>query len=149
MIVYKTGNILDDDADWIVNPVNTVGVMGKGLAKQFKDKYPEYFADYKRRCDNGEILIGHVDYYGGIFAGDKGIISFPTKKFWANKSKPEWIECGLNSILQDIMLHESFGTIAFPKLGCGLGGLDWVTQVKPLMEEFAEKNPDIEVRIYV
>jgi O-acetyl-ADP-ribose deacetylase (regulator of RNase III) len=162
-IVYKTGNILDDDADWIVNPVNTVGVMGAGLAKQFKDKYgSHYFNHYKTRCNNGQLATGRVNYYmredwlttnKHIPNDNAHIINFPTKKHWRDNSKVEYIECGLNDLAASPIYLKigktSAKSIAFPRLGCGLGGLDWETQVRPLMEEFAARLPEIEVRVYV
>lgn len=162
MLVYKKGNILDDDADWVVNPVNCVGIMGKGLALQFKNKYPGYFSEYKEECKRGFISVGDPFFHWQGFGTDSGInverniVSFATKKHWKDKSKLEWIKSGLDEMVigirqifdNEYWYKDEFKSIVFPKIGCGLGGLDWETQVKPLIEEFAAKVPEIEVRVY-
>lgn len=162
MIVYKTGNILDDDADWIVNPVNCNGVMGKGLAKQFKEKYPKYFEDYKTHCFNGNIQLGdYFVHWDKMGYSERKIISFPTKGHWRDNSDLNHIKQTLDVMakhLRDLYDKEDdvwfdyvkseWKSIAFPKIGTGLGGLDW-DDVHELLKEFAEKVPEVEVRIYV
>jgi len=129
MIQYISGNIFDSTADALVNPVNTVGVMGKGLALQFKNKYPENFKVYfnlcKLKCFNiGDLLA--------VKEKNKIIINFPTKEHWSDPSKYEYLLAGFHS-LPEIIKGYDIKSIAVPKLGCGNGGLDW-NVVKPLLE---------------
>ena len=154
VLTYKSGNILNDDADWLVNPVNCVGIMGAGLAKQFKNKYPDYYIDYKEVCSEF-LTVGvvhlypfYVDSFAKFFGG--GIISFPTKKHWKDKSQLAWIKDGLENIIKLTKINPWFkpNSIAFPKLGCGCGRLLW-SDVEPLLINFAEELQDVEVRIYV
>lgn len=120
-IEFTTDSIFKLNTRVIVNPVNCVGVMGSGLALQFKNKYPDYFIDYKNKCDEG-FGIGELHYYNI----PRTICSFPTKVHWKDKSKLEYIEIGLIRLKEDIISHGGInGGIAIPKLGCGLGGLDW------------------------
>lgn len=143
MITYTTGDIFTSKAQVLVNPVNTVGVMGKGLAKQFKMRYPAMFENYKTTCNNDLLTVGKLHIF---HADDKWILNFPTKTHWRGKSKVETIEAGLKQFVE-IYIDEQIQSIAFPMLGCGLGGLDWKSQVKPLMEYYL--NPlDITVKIY-
>ena len=112
-----------DSNTWLVNPVNCVGVMGKGLALEFKKRYPEMFQEYKTEC-----YRGHITPSDCLFYPQMNIICLPTKKHWKNSSKLEYIRLGLNSILYYFAVHMEDilpCAIAFPKLGCGLGGLDW------------------------
>lgn len=139
-------NIFDLDADTLVNPVNLMGVMGKGLALQFKEKFPENFIMYKEWCvDSPEI--------GSIFIwreNNKYIINFPTKIHWKDPSKLEYIEESTITLADWIInVDKEFEIkkIAIPKVGCGLGGLDWKT-VKPKIIEILNrylKDTDIEV----
>ena len=144
MLTYKNGDIFTSEMQVLVNPVNTVGVMGKGLAKQFKIRFPKMFENYKIACDNGSLTIGELH----IFQADKKwIMNFPTKYHWRAKSKIEYIEAGLKRFV-GIYEDEQIKSIAFPMLGCGLGGLDWESHVKPLMGHYlADLN--IEIEIYV
>lgn len=125
----------------LVIPVNTVGVMGRGLALYAKKRWPRAFEAYVDYCRTGMLDVG----VPVLFADhcDRAILFFPTKKHWRDPSKLEWIEEGLNYLLQ---YEEDFGfkSIAFPPLGCGNGGLDYLTQVKPVMIEYLEKlNADV------
>jgi len=129
MIHYISGNIFDSTADALVNPVNTVGVMGKGLALQFKNKYPENFEVYLKACKGGAFRIGDLL---AVKEKDKVIINFPTKEHWKEPSKYEYLIAGFNS-LPKIIEGYNIRSIAVPKLGCGNGGLDW-NVVKPLLE---------------
>ncbi len=147
MIKYLQGNILHDQADTIINTVNTAGVMGKGLALQFKKAFPDNFKAYKRACDNKALVTGQVlavpieslnpPYY---------IINFPTKTHWKGKSKLEYIEQGLEHLKQE-MVRLNLQSVAIPPLGSGLGGLDWA-QVEPLIHKAATDMPDVEWRVY-
>ena len=135
MIKICNGDIFETDCDIIVCPVNCIGSMGKGLAKEFARRFPEYSRRYSRACIDGMIRPGTpvLHLFAGIY--DKDIISFPTKDHWRNPSKLEYIENGLKSIARNIenMPH----SIAFPALGCGCGELLWA-DVLPLMKNYLE-----------
>lgn len=150
MIHYKTNeNILESNAKVLVNPVNCVGVMGKGLALQFKNKFPDYFDYYKEQCKVGRVRIGSVNIYRRnrhIKFGKEFIVSFPTKYHWKEKSKLENLEKSL-SALKNFCLGFKIETIAIPKLGCGEGGLDW-KDVKPIIENEFKDFENIEVYVY-
>lgn len=132
-IEFKRGNILAEDVEALVNPVNCVGVMGKGLALQFKNFSPENFEAYKLACKYGEvepgILLMHETY---PLINPSYIINFPTKRHWRDKSKMEDIVLGLVDLVDFIRVYD-IKSIAIPALGCGLGGLEWV-EVKKLIE---------------
>jgi len=123
MAIYEAyyGDIFAINVDVLVNPVNTVGVMGKGLAKQFKERYPDMFEDYVRICrkgfDIGQLHVYHVSM-------DKTIINFPTKKHWKDPSSYDYIEAGLKQLTR-YLNKNPVETIVIPPLGCGLGGLDF------------------------
>ena len=143
MIAYLKGDLLSSPAQVQVNTVNTVGVMGKGIALQFKNKYPEMFLAYQRVCE------GHLLDTGKLYlwkSPEKWVLMFPTKKHWRNPSKIEYIESGLRKFADN---YERLGieSIAFPKLGCGNGGLNW-TEVKPVMERYLRPLP-INIFIYL
>jgi O-acetyl-ADP-ribose deacetylase (regulator of RNase III) len=147
MIQYLEGNILHEQSDAIVNTVNTVGIMGKGLALQFKKAFPHNFEVYKTACDNKTLVTGTVlpvsmesmtpPYY---------IINFPTKAHWKGKSKLEFVELGLNSLIVEV---EQLGlkSVSIPALGSGLGGLHW-GEVKTLIEDKLSLIPEVEWRVF-
>lgn len=143
MIEYIEGNIFNSPAQVIVNTVNTVGVMGKGLALSFKKRYPHMFESYKHACDKHLLTIGKLMLY---YAPDHWILMFPTKENWRNPSKLEYLEAGLNKFV-NTYAEKGITSIAFPKLGCGNGELSW-SDVKPLMEKYLKQLP-ITVYIYV
>jgi O-acetyl-ADP-ribose deacetylase (regulator of RNase III) len=125
MIEFVRGNLFDADVEAIVNAVNCVGVMGKGIALEFKKRFPSNFIAYKAACDAKELQLGHV------FAFDQGpatnpryIVNFPTKNHWRDSSCLEDIRTGLDSLAIEID-RRNISSIAIPALGCGLGGLDW------------------------
>jgi len=151
MITYiQNGDIFESSAQILVNPVNTVGVMGKGLALEFKKRYPDMFKTYKKICDEKEIEPGRLYICLGK---NHLILLFPTKEHWKDSSKIEYIDDGLRTFCLELLpfLVEFAGrdikSIAFPKLGCGNGGLDW-EDVKPVMERWLNDLP-IDVFIYV
>lgn len=144
MIQYMSGDIFQSERQVLVNPVNTVGVMGKGLALQFKIRFPKMFEEYQALCKSGEFDIGQLHLFR---TGTKWILNFPTKKHWRNPAKIEYIEAGLARFIE-IYESEKIETIAFPMLGSGLGGLDWETQVKPVMEQYLS-DLTLEIEIYV
>ena len=125
MITFKTGNILVEDAEAIVNTVNCVGVMGRGIALQFKNVFPENFAAYAKACKREEVTPGKMFIFEtGELTNPKYIINFPTKRHWKGKSRIEDIDAGLSALAADIR-ERQIQSIAVPPLGCGLGGLDW------------------------
>ncbi|MFC6179762.1 macro domain-containing protein [Lactiplantibacillus daowaiensis] len=142
MLMYMNSNLFDSPAKVLVNTVNTVGVMGKGIALNFKKMYPDMFKQYQKFCENGQLTIGKLWLYK---TPNKWILNFPTKKNWRNKSKLSYIEAGLKKFVET---YEERGitSIAFPQLGAGNGGLDWETEVKPLMEQYLSKLP---IRVYI
>lgn len=144
---YTKGNILESNAEVIVNPVNIVGVMGKGLALQFKQKFPHNYKIYKEACKNKTIDIGKsllVDE--STLEQKKFILNFPTKKHWSNPSKIEYIEEGLKDLVK-IIQNNNFESMAIPALGCGLGGLEW-ENVKLLLEKYLGNLEGIEIVIF-
>ena len=143
MLKYIKGDIFNSPAQVLVNTVNTVGVMGKGIALSFKKKYPEMFTTYRKACDKHQLIIGKLMLWYGP---DHWILNFPTKEHWRNPSKMEYIEKGLMAF-QRKYADYNITSIAFPKLGCGNGELDW-KQVKPLMEKYLKELP-IDVYIYL
>ena len=138
MVTYTQGNLLEADVDAVVNTVNTVGIMGKGIALMFKEQFPRNFEAYVCACGAGEVRIGKmfVTENKKLF-GPRWIINFPTKTHWRVKTKIEWVEDGLKDLIR--VIHErNINSIAIPPLGCGNGGLDW-SDVRPRIEAaFAE-----------
>ena len=146
MIRYTEGNILKADTHAIINTVNCVGVMGKGIALQFKKAFPENFKVYKKACDKKEVTVGKMFIFdSGSTFNPRFIINFPTKNHWRGKSKYEFIEVGLKDLRKQI---ENFKikSVAVPPLGCGLGGLDW-SKVRPMIENCLG-SLDIEILIF-
>lgn len=143
MLTYIKGDLFSSPAQVLVNTVNTVGVMGKGIALEFKNRYPEMFNIYQKMCDEKSLDIGKLMLWK---REEKWILLFPTKKHWRSPSKLAYIEKGLEKFVQS---YEKLGieSIAFPKLGCGNGGLNW-KDVKPIMEKHL-KNLPIQVYIYL
>jgi O-acetyl-ADP-ribose deacetylase (regulator of RNase III) len=148
MIKFTQGNLLDADVDALVNTVNTVGVMGKGIALMFKEAFPENFRAYARACKAKELHVGKmfVTERGGLIGGPKWIINFPTKDHWRSPSKMEWIESGLSDLKRWIET-ESIRSVALPPLGSGNGGLNW-RDVRPKIEEALGSLPNVDVIVY-
>ena len=122
MIEYKAGNILKEDAEALVNPVNCVGIMGRGLALQFKKEFPRNFTSYAAACKRNEVQPGRMFVFEtGQLTSPRYIINFPTKRHWRGKSRMEDIEAGLAALAEEIR-SGSIRSIAIPPLGCGLGG---------------------------
>lgn len=147
MIDLVQGNLLEAEADALVNTVNTEGVMGKGVALQFAKKFPEMLAAYKRACKAGAVLPGrmHIFERGEMFQ-PRYIINFPTKRHWRSPSRIEDIETGLRGLVQDIeRLH--IRSIALPPLGCGNGGLDW-NDVFPRIKAALEPLKNVRVLVF-
>jgi O-acetyl-ADP-ribose deacetylase (regulator of RNase III) len=147
MIQTKVDNILTADVEAIVNTVNCVGVMGKGIALQFKMKYPENYQFYKKICDQGRMMVGKVLIYERQSTSNpKYIINFPTKRHWKGKSTIEDIRKGLDSLISEIK-NLKIKSIAIPALGSGLGGLDW-QQVKLIIIDAFSILPNVDVWLY-
>lgn len=143
MIEYIEGDIFESPAQVIVNTVNTVGVMGKGLALSFKKRYPDMFERYKSVCEKGLLTTGKLMLF---YEADYWILLFPTKEHWRNPSKLAYIESGLQKFVQTYA-QKGITSIAFPRLGCGNGELKW-EEVRPIMEKYLKDLP-IAVYIYL
>jgi O-acetyl-ADP-ribose deacetylase (regulator of RNase III) len=147
MIRYTTGNLLEAGADALVNTVNCVGVMGKGIALQFKQAFPENYEKYRVACEHGEVRPGRMFVHGtGNLMGPKFIINFPTKLHWKGKSKIQDVADGLDALVEVIRDHR-ISSVAVPPLGCGNGGLDWGV-VRTLIQQKLGTLADVEVLIY-
>ena len=147
MIEYTSGNILNDPAEAIVNTVNCVGIMGRGIALQFKKAWPENFKAYEAACKRGEVQPGRMFVFEtGRLMPPRYIINFPTKRHWRGKSRIEDIEAGL-AALAEIIQERRIHSIALPPLGCGLGGLDW-EDVRARIEHTLANLPGVQVRVY-
>lgn len=143
MIRYLDGDIFTSPAQTIVNTVNTVGVMGKGIALEFKKRYPAMFESYKSACEKNKLKIGRLMLF---YEADHWILNFPTKEHWRSPSRLEYIEQGLIKFT-NIYVEHGITSIAFPKLGCGNGELNW-NDVKPLMEKYLKDLP-LDIYIYI
>lgn len=143
VILYVQGDLLQSPAQTLVNTVNTVGVMGKGIALEFKHLFPAMAIQYRELCERGQLDIGQLWLYKGY---SKWVLNFPTKKHWQQPSQVSYIEAGLEKFVE---VYNQWGihSIAFPHLGCGNGHLDFETQVRPLMEYYLKPLP-IDVFIY-
>ena len=146
MITYITGNILDSKAQALVNTVNTVGVMGKGIALQFKKAYPNNFKAYEEACKKAEVVTGKllVIHDSNISSGEKIIINFPTKMDWRKPAEYSYIESGLDELI-NVIEQNKIKSIAIPPLGAGNGGLKW-EKVKKIIEN---KLSSLNIEIFV
>ena len=144
MIKYLTGNILESDAQALVNTVNTVGVMGKGIALQFKKAFPNNFRVYAEACKKDEVVIGKllVTQDSNLEAGVKLIINFPTKKDWRKPSEYSFIEEGLDDLIRVINEYD-IKSIAIPPLGAGNGGLEWEKVKRMIGNKLGDLDIDI------
>lgn len=141
MLIYRRTSIFESPAQTLVNTVNCVGVMGKGLAQAFRDREPDMYAAYKRICDQKALTPGKLWLWRGR---GSWVLNFPTKIHWRNPSKLEWIEDGLAKF---VSAYEAQGIteISFPLLGCGNGGLDW-EDVRPVMEHYLSQ---VSIPVYI
>lgn len=145
MIVFlKDKSIFDSHAEAITNTVNCVGVMGKGIAAEYKARFPQMFADYKRRCEIKNIKPGQPYIWEDE---DCLILNFPSKDHWKGNSKLEWIEEGLIWI-KDNYQGIGISSLSMPPIGCGNGGLNW-TDVKALIEKHLGSLDDLLVSVYL
>lgn len=147
MLKYKSGDILKEDAEALVNTVNCVGVMGRGIALQFKNAFPDNFEAYAAACKKNEVQPGRMFVYETErLTNPRYIINFPTKRHWRGKSRIEDVEAGLKALVEVIRRYD-IRSIAIPPLGSGLGGLDW-TVVKPRIEKALKHLTDVDIFIY-
>lgn len=148
MITISKGNLLAADVDALVNTVNTQGVMGKGIAAQFKRAYPQVFKSYRAASESGDVVLGkmHVVDLGTFGGGPRWVINFPTKGHWKAKSRLGDIRDGLRDLVQ-VIQRLSIRSIALPPLGCGNGGLRW-SEVRPLIEEELSVIPDVHIKLF-
>ncbi|MGO4873003.1 MAG: macro domain-containing protein [Roseiarcus sp.] len=147
MIEFRIGDILMADAEALVNTVNCVGIMGRGIALQVKNQFPENFKAYEAACARDEVQPGRMFVFEtGTMTNPKFIINFPTKRHWRGKSRMEDIESGLKALVEAIRARR-IRSIAIPPLGSGLGGLDWAA-VRPRIVAALSDLPDVETVIY-
>jgi len=147
MIKLLKGDILLSEAQALVNTVNCVGIMGRGVALQFKKAFPANFKFYEQACKREEVHLGSMLVYNrGQLTGPRYIINFPTKRHWKSRSRLEDIEKGLQDLVRTVRQLD-IQTIAIPPLGCGLGGLNW-SDVRPRIESAFETMPEIRVMLF-
>jgi len=147
MIHYTQGNLLEADVDALVNTVNTVGVMGKGIALMFKERFPSNMQAYAKACKASEVVTGKMFVtQTGELIGPQWIVNFPTKQHWRAKSKMQWVEEGLTD-LRHFIKENQIKSIAIPPLGAGNGGLEW-QEVKPKIERALADLADVEIWVF-
>lgn len=147
MITNASGNLLEADVDALVNTVNTVGVMGKGIAQQFRRAYPTMFKAYEAACKRGEVELGRMHVWPtSSLSGPRYVINFPTKGHWKASSRLADIESGLDDLAK-IAKELELRSIAVPPLGCGNGGLEW-SAVEPLIHKVLGALPGLDTRLF-
>ncbi|MEU9504818.1 macro domain-containing protein [Micromonospora sp. NPDC048170] len=147
MISIRHGDLLDADVEALVNPVNTVGVMGKGLALAFKQAHPANFTAYRAACAAGTVHLGRMFVYdSGAPGRHRYVINFPTKGHWRSQSRRADIESGLLDLVR-VLRDNHIASVAVPALGCGNGGLDWA-EVRPLIEATLADLPGVRVSLH-
>lgn len=147
-IEFVQGDLLEAPVEALVNAVNTVGVMGKGIALQFKHRFPQNMDAYSKACKSGLVNVGKMYVTEtSLLVGPRWIINFPTKKHWRDNSQIEWIESGFQDLKSFITRH-AVKSIAIPALGAGNGGLDWGKQVKPIVVAALTDLNEVEILVY-
>ena len=147
MITYRKGDIIVADVEALVNTVNCVGIMGRGIALQFKKAFPQNFKEYEVACKRGEVEPGRMFVHRtGHITNPRYIINFPTKRHWKGNSRLEDIEAGLIDLVK-VIKELGIRSIAVPPLGCGLGGLDW-NEVRPRIEAALQEVPEVEAIVF-
>jgi O-acetyl-ADP-ribose deacetylase (regulator of RNase III) len=147
MIKITRGNLIESDSEALVNTVNCVGYMGKGIALQFKQAFPANFKHYETACHAGDMAPGKMMIHdNGGLVNPRYIINFPTKRHWKGKSRIEDVESGLKALVADVQ-RLGIRSIAVPPLGCGLGGLEWRV-VRPMIEQAFASLPDVQVLLF-
>ncbi len=143
----RRGDIFEAQAEALVNTVNTVGVMGKGVALQFKRVFPDNFRAYAEACKRDEVEVGKVFVFDRYtLENPRYIFNFPTKRHWRGRSRIEYIQTGLEDLVRQIR-DLDIRSIALPPLGCGHGGLNWV-EVRALIEEASDRLPEVKFLVY-
>ena len=145
---YGTGDIFAESwrVEALVNPVNCLGVMGRGLALRFKQLYPENFRAYADACQRGEVRPGRMFVFETGLDYPRYIVNFPTKAHWRDASRLEDIEAGLAALVKEVR-NRGIRSIAIPALGCGLGGLEW-DEVRPLLESALAEIADVRAVVF-
>jgi O-acetyl-ADP-ribose deacetylase (regulator of RNase III) len=146
MIRFTTGNLLDASAEALVNTVNEVGVMGKGIALMFKERFPQNTREYTAASTAKHVKVGQMLVTETGELQPRWIINFPTKRHWRHPSKLEWIDAGLHDFVR-VVRELGVKSVALPPLGCGNGGLAW-SSVRPLIEAAAQALPDVDVLVF-
>jgi O-acetyl-ADP-ribose deacetylase (regulator of RNase III) len=147
MIEFTHGNLLEAKCDALINTVNTEGVMGKGIALMFKERFPVNYDLYRAACKRKDVRVCEMFVTEtGELGGPRYVVNFPTKKHWRNASRLEWIECGLES-LRSFIVDSKIQSIAIPPLGAGNGGLDW-TSVRGLIVAALSDLHDVRVLVF-
>jgi O-acetyl-ADP-ribose deacetylase (regulator of RNase III) len=147
MLERRFGDILMCDAEAVVNPVNCVGVMGRGLALQFRTAFPGNYDEYRKVCSLGQLKPGMMLIHDlNRLTWPRYVVNFPTKRHWKESSRIEDIESGLRALVTEIR-NRGINSIAVPPLGCGLGGLDWRV-VRPMIEQAFADMTDVIVYLY-
>lgn len=147
MLKFTTGNLLEADADALVNTVNTVGVMGKGIALMFKERFPKNFKEYEAACAKGQLKPGSIFVTrADELQGPQWIINFATKKHWRHPSKLEWISSGLKE-LKLFLISKQIRSVAIPPLGAGNGGLDWSAVRQLILDELSDLD-DVHITVF-
>ena len=147
MIRYTRGNILDSTTDALVNTVNEIGVMGKGIALQFRESFPDNSKEYAEAAARGEVQVGRMLVHKNTqLTGPKWIINFPTKRHWRNRSRIDWIVSGLQD-LKRVIIEYGIRSVALPPLGCGNGKLEWV-RVRSEIEAALGDLREVEIVVY-
>lgn len=144
LTVIRNGDILQSRCTALVNPVNCVGVMGKGLARQFRNRYPAMARQYRRDCNSRLLVPGTVRAY--LVSPERTVVCLPTKRHWREPSRLQDIAAGLDALAGWMVISRVAG-IAIPPLGAGLGGLRWAA-VRPLIVRFAERFPEVTTELY-
>jgi O-acetyl-ADP-ribose deacetylase (regulator of RNase III) len=147
MVELRQGDILKIDAEAVVNTVNCVGIMGRGIALQFRKEFPENYEEYRKVCDKGELKPGKMFVYDlHRLVYPRFVVNFPTKRHWKEHSRIEYIETGLKALVEEVQ-KRGIRSIAIPPLGCGLGGLDW-NAVRPMIENAFRELSDLTVFLF-
>jgi len=146
MLTFTKGNLFESRTEAIVNTVNCVGVMGRGVALQFKNHFPDNFTAYERACKRGEVVPGKMFVFETGQRLPRIIINFPTKRHWRGASRIEDITSGLQDLRKVIMEYD-ISSIAIPPLGAGLGGLDWETVKQEMITALSDQG-SIEIFVY-
>ena len=147
MITFKQGDLFQDQSEALVNPVNCVGIMGKGLALEFKNRFPDNFKEYKQACWKAQVQPGRMFVFNTYQPKiHQYVINFPTKRHWRDPSRIEDIETGIQALAEEVRSRR-ITSIAIPALGSGLGGLRW-NEVRPIIESGLRELEEVRITVY-